>query len=95
VALDTTSQLELPTFVLITLSDGFLLTYGPQDRQRWSDADILPCLEGTGIAAFQYAIRRYSLTWAEEWEALLDLIDKALTADVSSPSEIALRRCYS
>jgi hypothetical protein len=83
IALTTTSTQELPTFVLVALWDSFAHNI-PQEgmREAWSKVDILPCLEGTGIAAFQFAIREHGLSWASEWNALLDLIDRALTAEV-------------
>ncbi|KAN0102633.1 hypothetical protein V8E51_010946 [Hyaloscypha variabilis] len=88
VALDTTHNLELPTFVLVILSefDNYYLPIHNQDR--WEDAHILPCLECTGIAAFQFKIREYSYIWAQDWNNLLQLIDKALTVklgDILTP----------
>jgi hypothetical protein len=81
--------------MLITLSDIEQRHDAFWSRDAWSSADILPCLEGTGIAALQFAIRQHSLDWAQEWRNLLDLIDKALSTDVSSSSNSVLRKHYS
>jgi hypothetical protein len=81
VALDTTNDLELPTFMVVVLSE----LGGPpssNSQDTWKAAHILPCLECTGIAAFQFTIRDYSSIWARNWDSLLQLIDKALTAKV-------------
>jgi hypothetical protein len=82
VALDTTYNLELPTFMLIILSE-FDRYYTPiHSQDKWKAAYILPCLECTGIATFQFTIREYSYIWARKWNNLPQLIDKALTVKV-------------
>ena len=66
VALDTTHNLELPTFMLVILSE-FDQYYTPiHSQDTWKAAHILPCLECTGIAAFQFTIREYSYIWARD-----------------------------
>lgn len=83
VALDTSLVLELPTFVLVTLSDSEdTLFLSGQGKSQWSDEKLLPCLQRTGVTVFQYQIYRPLNLWANEWNRLLDSIDKALTAEV-------------
>jgi hypothetical protein len=84
VALNTSTCLELPTFVLVILIDfEGLFWIGAQERDEWSAVNILPCLEFTGIAAFQYTVCRISTLWSAEWNEFLDSIDKALTSEAS------------
>jgi hypothetical protein len=67
VALHSTLSLELPTFVLVTLGDlELVLRLGKKNRDGWSQANLLPCLEFTGIVAFQFAINQMSSLWAKE-----------------------------
>lgn len=83
VALHTTLSLELPMFVLVIISDFDGYTRSIGDRDKWSEAEILPCLECTGYSAFQIAVRDFIYAfWSRNWNALLELIDKALTANV-------------
>jgi hypothetical protein len=68
VALHPTLNLELPTFVLVTLGDlESVLGPGKEIRDGWSQANLLPCLEFIGIVAFQFAIYQMSKLWAKEW----------------------------
>jgi hypothetical protein len=83
VALHTTLSLELPIFVLVALGD-FEWVLGPGTREEWSQANLLPCLEYTGIVGFQFVIYQMSADWAKEWTGLLNFIDKSLTAEVIS-----------
>jgi hypothetical protein len=67
VALHPTLSLELPIFVLVTLGDlELVLGLGKKIRDGWSQANLLPCLELTGIVAFQFAIYQMSNLWAKE-----------------------------
>jgi len=89
IGLHTTLTLELPIFVLVTVGDLAKVSYlgeqdGEQDRDKWSQANLLPCLEYTGVVAFQFAIYQMATLGAKEWTDLLDSIDKALTAEVNS-----------
>jgi hypothetical protein len=84
VALRTTFCIELPNFVLVTLGDLEDVTVVRTLRDGWSNAKLMPCLECTGIVAFQFTIYLKSTVWAKEWINLLNFIDKSLTAEVNS-----------
>ncbi|KAI2606607.1 hypothetical protein GGR54DRAFT_620502 [Hypoxylon sp. NC1633] len=86
IGLQTTYDMDLPIFSMVTLSDKKWYVY--QDdlnkSECWREANIQPWNRSTGVAAF--AVRIYSLLeyWKDDWINLLEEIDTALNTDLQN-----------
>jgi hypothetical protein len=98
VAVRTTCDLDLPLFSLVVLSDlqpngSSIIVRGPYhlgSAAWWEKAGIRPAIRSTAISAFAFRIHSLCTDWAMEWNATLNMFDKALTVRVCTDLKLPL-----
>ena len=100
IALRTTSEMDLPIFLLVLLTD-----LGGLDRPRrgkpseslvdldsrdkWEELGIRPAIRQTGISALAFRLYTLCFCWAAEWDSTLKTFESHINVEVSALDVLA------
>jgi hypothetical protein len=85
VAVKSTTQMPLPIFTIVNLTDIMNDYHMRSLTGNWEAAGIRVWRGGAGLAAFAFRIQVLCGRWAKEWARGLDELDGLLKVDVRLP----------